>query len=196
MRRLRQGLLLLAAVGLLLAGCTLPTRPLAEGPWESRRMALAALEDWRLDGRIGVIQGEEGWHGSLQWVQQGGHYRIDLIGPLGQGRAQIRGDPDGVLLQTAEGSASAEDPGRLVEQALGVDIPVVGLRYWVRGLPAPGQVDDLQGDKQGRLTRLEQDGWVIEYPRYQSVDGLELPASIRARRDDVQVKLAVGQWQL
>jgi outer membrane biogenesis lipoprotein LolB len=48
---------------------------------------------------------------------------------------------------------------------LGVRLPVNGLRYWVRGLPEPGSTPG-QTDADGRLTRLEQNGWVIEYPAY------------------------------
>ena len=60
----------------------------------------------------------------------------------------------------------ARIPILLLEQTLGLRLPVTGLRYWVRGLPAPGPTALLQTDAAGRLTRLEQNGWVIEYPSY------------------------------
>ena len=48
------------------------------------------------------------------------------------------------------------------------------------------------------LTRLEQNGWVIEYPSYAptSVFNLDLPERIVARRQDLSVKLVIEQWTL
>ncbi len=77
-------------------------------------------------------------------------------------------------------------------------LPVNGLRYWVRGLPEPGSTPVLQTDASGRLTRLEQNGWIIEYPAYAptSILNLDLPERIVARRPDLSVKLVIEQWKL
>jgi len=130
-------------------------------------------------------------------VQQNAEYRIDLIGPLGQGRVLVQSDGREVNLQTQDGQRwTAPDPDALLEQALGVRLPVGGLRYWVRGLPAPGPAAP-QVDADGRLIRLEQNGWVIEYPAYAStsVFNLDLPERIVARRQDLSVKLVIEQWK-
>lgn len=181
----------------LLAGCAAaPSTPLSDGAWAARRAALEDLRSWSLDGRIGVLTPTEGWHGALLWQQRGETYRIELVGPLGQGRTRIEGDSGGVRVWTAEGETyAAADPDRLVTQVLGLPVPVAGLVYWVRGLPdphLPGTV--MSGDDQGRLARLEQGGWVIEFSRYESHLGRELPTRIKAVRDDLQVKLAIGRW--
>lgn len=155
------------------------------------------MQDWSLTGRIGVTQAAEGWHGSVHWEQQGPYYAIDLIGPLGQGRTRIEGGGQGVVVRTADGQLlRAVDPQQLLEEAVGVRIPVEGLVYWVRGMPDPTRPSELTGDQQGRLIHLEQDGWMIDYSRYEPVAALELPTRIRARQGDLQVKLAVQDWNL
>lgn len=184
---------------MLLAACAPrpPVEPIARDPWLARQAVLTNLQEWAIAGRIGVTTEREGWHASLFWTQQGPNYRIDLIGPLGQGRIGIEGDASGVTVQTADGRVmSAEDPEILLEEAVGVRVPVTGLKYWVRGLPAPVQYAGLTGDEQGRLTRLEQGGWVIDYTDYESVAGLDLPARLRARRGDLQVRLVIREWNL
>ncbi len=72
----------------LLSGCATPPTlsPEAASAWTARQTALKQLTTWQADGRIGVVSGQEGWHASFQWAQQDSGYRIDLIGPLGQGR--------------------------------------------------------------------------------------------------------------
>jgi outer membrane lipoprotein LolB len=191
----RQSVFLLAGA-LLLAGCvTPPANPLGGTPWESRRVALEAFQDWDLSGRISVISDGEGWHASLRWKQTARGYTIDIRNPLGQVVARIQGDGSGVQVRTSDGRLlRASDPDDLVEEAVGLRIPVSGLRYWVKGLPDPSQPSVLAGDAEGRLTLLEQDGWTIEYPDYTHVAGLDLPVRIRARQDALKVQVIVGQW--
>lgn len=184
----------------LLASCATPPTPLVANPaaWQARQTALSALSHWRTAGRIGVVSGQDGWHANFQWEQQSPDYRIDLSGPLGQGRVVVQGAADTVSVQTQDGQRwSAADADTVLEQSLGVQLPVNGLRYWIRGLPAPGSTPpQLQTDAQGRLTRLEQNGWIIEYASYTTVGSLELPGRITARRSDLSVKLLIEQWTL
>lgn len=187
------------ALAALLASCATPPgpSPADQNLWLARQSALATLTDWRASGRIGVVSGQDGWHASFQWAQQDSNYRIDLIGPLGQGRVVIQGDALQTSVQTQDGQRwTAPDADVLLEQSLGARLPVNGLRYWVRGLPEPGPTPMLQTDAEGRLTRLEQNGWIIEYPAYTPVAALNLPARIVARRSDLSVRLVIEQWSL
>jgi outer membrane lipoprotein LolB len=171
----------------------------AANAWTARQTRLAQLAAWQVEGRIGVISGQEGWHATFQWTQQEPNYRIDLIGPLGQGRVVIESDGQEVRVQTQDGQSwTAPNPDDLLEQTLGSRLPVNGLRYWVRGLPAPGPTPVLQTDANGRLTRLEQNGWVIEYLIYAptSILNLDLPQRVIAQHRDLSVKLVIEQWTL
>ncbi|HRZ52045.1 MAG TPA: lipoprotein insertase outer membrane protein LolB [Candidatus Contendobacter sp.] len=193
--------LFLAVLIALLSGCAIPpaTSPEAAAAWTARQNRLARISTWQADGRIGVVSGQDGWHANFQWAQQNSGYRIDLIGPLGQGRVVVESNGTEARIQTQDGQSwTAPDADALLEQSLGVRLPVNGLRYWARGLPEPGSTPTLQTDAQGRLTRLEQNGWVIEYPAYAptSVLNLDLPERIVARRQDLSVKLIIEQWTL
>lgn len=183
----------------LLSSCATPptVSPEAGTAWAARQSRLMRFNTWRADGRIGVISGQDGWHANFLWAQQDSGYRIDLIGPLGQGRVVVESDGWEVRVQTQDGQNwSAPDADDLLERTLGVRLPVNGLRYWARGLPEPGSTPVLQMDASGRLTRLEQNGWVIEYPAYAStLFNLDLPARITARREDLSVKLVIEQWR-
>ena len=198
----RLAAMLIIVLVTLSAGCALtppPSSTTASAAWTARQQTLAALKQWDSNGRIGVVNGQEGWHANFLWAQQDTGYRIDLIGPLGQGRVLIEGDEQTVHIQTQDGhSQTAPDPDTLVEQTIGTRLPVSGLRYWVRGLPAPGPTTQLQTDDSGRLIRLEQNGWVIEYSAYipTSVLNLDLPERIVARRQDLSIKLVIEQWKL
>ncbi len=184
------------ALILLLGACATPVQ--APHPaWPARQAALGALRAWNLNGRLAVTNEQDGWHASLYWVQQGAVYAIDLVGPLGQGRVQIQGDARTVSIRTADGKTQqADDPDALLEQAVGVRIPLRGLVYWVRGLPDPVQPSALAFDEQGRLSHLEQDGWTLDYLDYMAVDRLALPRRMRAWRGDLKVQIVVNDWTL
>ncbi len=191
--------LVLALGAALLPGCAIPpaTTPTDQSAWIARQPALARLNRWQAVGRIGVVNDRDGWHASFQWTQSDPTYRIDLVGPLGQGRVLVQGDEREVSVQTQDGQRwIAPDPDALLEQTLGVRLPVNGLRYWIRGLPEPGPATVLQTDTGGRLIRLEQNGWRIDYPAYTSATPHELPARLVARRQDLSVKLVIEQWKL
>ena len=194
-------LLALSSV-LLLGACASapPSQPLTGAAWEARQQTLSRLDDWTLIGRIGVTAESEGWHGSLRWSQRKRDYAIDIVGPLGQGRIAIQGNDYGVRVRTADGEYTAGDPEQLLVETTGLRIPLRGLLYWVRGLPKPDVAAVLSGDDQGRLTHLEQEGWLIDYLSYVPVEiretTLDLPDRINARQDGLQVKLVIREWDL
>ena len=175
---------------LLLTACA------ATPPLISTRSA-AEFTDWQLNGRIALTHGEQGWHASLLWQERADGYQLKLSGPLGQGGFQLAGDEHGVVLVDAEGHSSfARDGDALLLQATGWRLPVVGMRYWVRGLPVPGTGATPEYDEAGHLSRLEQSGWTIKYHNYQLVKGAAVPSKIQLARDDVSVRLVIKQWQL
>jgi len=180
---------LLAA--LLLAGCT--TTPAPRGSQDA-----AAMSSWQFNGRISLTRGEEGWHAGLHWQEQAGSFYLRVSGPLGQGGFQLNGDARGVVLVDADGQTfAALDADALLVQVTGWQLPVTGLRYWVRGLPAPaaGKVQAVH-DEAGQLRHLEQSGWTINYQRYQVVEGVSLPAKLQLAHEDIAVRIVIDQWQL
>ncbi|HXY97755.1 MAG TPA: lipoprotein insertase outer membrane protein LolB, partial [Steroidobacteraceae bacterium] len=74
--------------------------------------------------------------------------------------------------------------------------PLTSLRYWILGVPDPASpADETLDSARQRLTRLEQDGWRIDYASYVAVGSEWLPARLTLERADVKVKLLVDDWQ-
>lgn len=187
---------------LLLAACAAPQPQPWQGPanaaaWEARQPRLAALDYWRVEGRIAIAAGEEGGSGSLDWLQRGRYVDFQVSGPLGIGGFRVHGDDGWLTLQTDDGAVlrSANLEAELAWR-LGYSIPIENLRYWVRGLPAPGEVDAMQLDANGRLRTLSQAGWRIQYTAYKATQGYQLPSRLIVEGEGVRLKLAIGEWQL
>lgn len=186
---------------LLLAACQPPpTRPVSGPPdlaaWEQRRGALEVLRRWELEGRVGIVAGEESGSGSLDWRQNADRVEFEVSGPFGMGGFSITGDDQQMTLRTGDGELTTANLEAELAWRLGYVIPVSQLRYWVRGLPAPGAVESLRVDAAGRLRELRQAGWYIEYQDYQQVGSRVLPARLSVQGEGVRLKLAIGEWRL
>ncbi|MGD2137767.1 MAG: lipoprotein insertase outer membrane protein LolB [Gammaproteobacteria bacterium] len=177
---------------MLLAACTStpvidtggPLRPVSE------------IRQWELSGRVSITRGDEGWHAGLLWHQQDGRYRLQVSGPLGQGAFELSGNDAGVVLRDADGQRyAARDAESLLLQVTGWRLPVDGLRFWVRGLPAPGGDPQETRDAAGRLVQLAQAGWDIRYDRYRLQDGYAWPGRLKLVRDDIAVRLVIDSWR-
>ncbi|HEY5791584.1 MAG TPA: lipoprotein insertase outer membrane protein LolB [Gammaproteobacteria bacterium] len=176
------------ALAALLAGCAAaPPSPPVPGP---------GLE-WQQHGRLGVRAADEQWHGTLTWEQRADGYRIEFAGPLGQGAVRLEEDAGGARLQLASDESYHErDTESLLRRHLGWYLPVRGLRHWLTGRAAPGAAGAQVRDAEGRLLRLEQDGWQVKLERYQPVSGRVLPHRVELARPDLRLRLVVDQWRL
>ncbi len=183
---------------LLLAGCaTAPLTPEGADAWLRRQAQVAALDTWTLQGRFSLTLENEAWHANLHWQEQSGRYTLRVSTPLGQGAALIEGGPGAVTIQLPDGTRDeAPDAETLLTRHLGWQLPVDGLQWWIRGLPAPATSYRPGFDAEGRLERLEQDGWRIDYREYTTVDGLLLPRKVFLTRDRLDLRLVVSEWQL
>ncbi len=162
-------------------------------------LALSSVpETFRLEGRVSVRAGEESFSGGLVWRRGGGGEELLLSTPLGQGVAELRSDSSGVTLTDAKGQIHvAPDADTLVHQALGLELPLRGLAWWVVGHPRPDAPYIAEPDEAGRLGTLEQDEWHIEFSRYAPQGRAVLPGKLIARRGDaLEVRLVVDGWDL
>jgi outer membrane lipoprotein LolB len=116
---------------------------------------------------------------------------------LGAAAWRLLADADGAELEFADGRRyRADSIDELVRAQVGWQLPVEALAWWVRGLAAPGRLQQRVLDEEGRLSLLQQEGWLIEFGRYAVVGGETMPARMTARQQDRTVKLAVRKWEL
>ncbi|WP_286240020.1 lipoprotein insertase outer membrane protein LolB [Neptuniibacter halophilus] len=180
-----------------LAGCSVQHTSVqpagAQISWQEHQRQLQQLTRWDLSGKIALRTAEDNHTASLSWIQLDQDYQIDIRGPWGQGGASITGSPRQVSVDIAgEGTFVGSDPESILQQQLGWDLPVSDIYWWVRGLPAPGTAyrETLQNN---RLSLLQQNGWEIEYLRYNSLTPA-LPKKIRMTRQGLKITLLVSTW--
>ncbi|TBU86807.1 lipoprotein insertase outer membrane protein LolB [Phytopseudomonas dryadis] len=186
----------------LLAGCAgMTSREALDGQgdparWQAHKQHISALDAWQINGKVGIRAPRDSGSGTLFWLQRQDYSDIRLSGPLGRGAARLTGRPGEVLLEVAnQGRYQAESPEELLQQQLGLNLPVSHLLWWIRGLPAPDSRSRLTLDGDSRLAQLAQDGWQVEYLSYAEQNGYWLPERLKLQGHDLQVTLVIKDWQ-
>ncbi len=185
----------LALLAALAAGCAaVPDRPLpqsAQTAWQARQTRLGQMTSWQIQGRLSARTAEEGWQASVRWVREQDRHEIDLWGPLGRGHLRISQDRFGAeLLDSERNRYRAESGEALLLDTTGWQLPLEGLNYWVRGIPMPQSPAQEVLDGWGRLQRLRQLGWQIDFLRYERSAGFELPSKLYLRRQQSEIEQA------
>lgn len=156
------------------------------------RPGVAELVAFELSGRLSVRHGESSYVANIDWQHDAAHDEIFLSSPLGQGLAQLSRDSTGARLITGDQRRiEAPDWNGLAAQALGAELPLGLLPRWLVADVPPGARRDVLG----RPLSFHQDGWTVTYSGYLSEEALALPQLIDARRQDMEIRLKVDNWQ-
>jgi len=195
----RGSLAALAAL-LLVAGCrTLPpgapVGPGADAPWPEQRAALEKLDRYALNGRVAVAAQGQGFSASLRYQQLARHTNLSLDGPLGIGGLRVEIDGEDIRIATSRGEKLDGQAARdELERRLGFQLPLVELRWWVLGIPAPGEASVNQAGS-GEIQDFSQNGWRVSIQTRAAGLGFSLPQRMTAEREGARLKLFVQSWE-
>lgn len=190
---------------LLLSGCA-TVKPAAESPLpipqgtpaelhRQHLQQLAGIEQFFLHARIGIQANGKGSSGSTRWRHNRFGDDISMLSPVGGTVAKIITGPEGVTLTTNDGrTLRADDAESLTQQHLGWRLPLDGLPDWALGRPTRKLAEKVEWDSIGRITRLSQSGWEIEYPEYMEASGYRLPKRINLQSKNLTLKLIIERW--
>ncbi|MCG1043428.1 lipoprotein insertase outer membrane protein LolB [Mycetohabitans sp. B8] len=160
------------AIGLaaLLAGCATPQRPTAPVAGTGDAQARQTVHAYH--GRFAVSYEDQtgqprNAYGHFDWQQTYQSVKLQLLNPFGQTLAIIASAPGLATLELPnQAPRTAPSVSELMQGALGFPLPVEGLRYWLQPAVSPDSRASTSTDGTGRLSRIEQDGWTIEYLAY------------------------------
>jgi len=185
--------LFIFAAAAVLASCAVqhPTSPTMQQP-------LDALQEWRVDGKLGFRSPEKNGSAWINWIQRQDAYDLRLTGPFGASATRIQGDSNfAVLSQSGREDIYAASGEELSEWLFGWQFPVAQLAFWAKGVPArepPPQ--KVSTTPTGLLDRLQQQGWTLEYSNYRQEGPWALPGRIAGRKDAYAFTLVIHQWHL
>lgn len=183
----------------LISSCTTLSVPAGSGNfstknWPQRRHALQQIKSWNISGAFSVQQDGESTIANYTWQQKNQNYQIDIHSSLGLYSLTMTGTPDSAVLQeSGHQTIHASSADQLLYQRLGWRLPVTNLRYWIRGLPAPGTHRD-HFDAWNHLSQVEQQGWQVTFGNYTTIKKTDLPQMLNIRGHGIRIRIAIKQW--
>jgi outer membrane lipoprotein LolB len=164
---------------------------------EARERQLASADHWVLQGKLSVYNGRDGGPGSFTWTQDGDHYEFVLRTPITGKSYRLTGSPDGAELDGADGgSQRGPDAEALMRRVLHWEVPLAELRAWVLGVRAPGTKAELSFGDNRLPSVLQQDGWTVTYPLWDTTRHPPLPTKVFAENPPYKVRLAIESWSM
>jgi len=175
------------AAAAALAGCALlaPSPPPPPAP------------GFDLIGRVAVSTDGRTFSSGVRWQHTAERDELWLLTPAGQALAHIVGDAGGATFTGSDRSQyQAADIASLLRRALGWEMPVTHLAWWVQGQLAPGAVvQAVERDAHGRLAVLAQEGWRIAY-LYDSQDaGAGRLRRLELAGESHEIRLVIDGWR-
>lgn len=197
-----RGPILLLCSLVWLAGCA--TTRVAREPLSAsaQEAMLRGLAGFQLEGTASVQAGEEAVTPTVSWRQRGAESRFRFSGPLGMGTLLLEYGPQNLHLTSSRGEdLRGPEAEQVLSAQLGFVPPFEALRFWVLGLPAPGEPPQVQStDDIGRISDMTQQQWRIRYERWTDVATqagvAQLPKKLVATRADLRLILVVRRWDL
>lgn len=178
------------AAGVLVAACAVLT-PTSERP------AGPAAVAFDLIGRVAVSYDGRAFSSSVRWQHTEERDEIWLLTPVGQTLAYIVGEAGGATLTGADQKQyRAGSVESLTRQALGWELPLARLTWWVQGEIAPGAApQSVERDDRARLTALTQDGWRIAFVNYPQQEHGGLPRRLELASGAHEIRLVIDSWR-
>jgi outer membrane lipoprotein LolB len=161
----------------------------------AREKLLSPRNHWTVQARMAVSDGHHGGSGTLTWMQDAEDYDFVVRGPLTGRSFHLHGGANGAELDGLDGGPLyGPNAQQLLARALGWQVPLAQLRYWIKGLRAPGSPAQLRFGPDHLPSLLQQDGWTVEYRSWSQGMQPEVPQKVFASKGPYHVRVAIQGW--
>lgn len=153
---------------------------------------------WEMQGKLAVRTPEDRFSTNLYWLHSPDRDELKLTTMLGTTVLSLSSQAGLVTLEVDGKTYQDTDAQRLLTRVSGWSIPIDSLPLWITGqLTANDKL--LSSDNQQRPIKLinaeQLPPWEVEFNRWQTQSGAEVPRLLELKRDKIRLKLQLNQWQ-
>lgn len=130
---------------------------------------------------------------NFRWQQAKNQYSVSVWGALGMGRLQLSGTEQAMVVSRIDQAPATGPAAQMMEQYLGWSMPLEAMGAWLLGKPAStlAQVPVI-ADERGRITRLNQEGWLIEFSQFELWEGEWRPKRLDITATQISMRLVLS----
>lgn len=166
--------------------------------WQAHLNRLKQIQQYQAEGQLGYISEKERFSSRFEWqYQQSNHYHLKVYSTLSGDSLTLQMRPSGMTVSDNKGNQrSARDANALIQEIIGMDLPLAQLATWLKGQPHENA--DYQVGSNHYLARFSYpvDGttWTADYLVYHATQPA-LPKDILLKNSAQTLKIRVENWK-
>lgn len=193
-------------MSLMLAACTLDAdRPTNvqyidknDATWQQHLQKIQQIQAYRAQGQIGYISPKERFSSRFEWQYQNPQsYTLKLYSLVSRSTLLIQMHQYGMTISDNNGNQqSAANAKLLLQEIIGMDVPLEHLAYWLKGQPAKDSNYQVGTNHFLGAFTYHVDGsqWTADYLTYHPQNAM--PENILLKNDSTKqtLKIRVDEW--
>ncbi|OOF50984.1 lipoprotein localization factor LolB [Rodentibacter genomosp. 1] len=190
----------------ILTACTLDAeRPTnvqyldkTDATWQQHLQKIEKIQQYRAKGQIGYISPTERFSSRFEWQYQNPQsYTLKLYSLISKSTLLIEMNAKGMTISDNNGNRqSARNAKLLLQEMIGMDIPLEHLAYWLKGQPAANS--DYKVGMNHRLGAfsypLEGSIWTADYLTYHAENSMPENILLKNQNTAQTLKIRVDEW--
>ncbi|OOF49009.1 lipoprotein insertase outer membrane protein LolB [Rodentibacter trehalosifermentans] len=193
-------------IATILSACTFDTeRPTnvqylekTDAAWQQHLQKIEKIQQYQAKGQIGYISPKERFSSRFEWQYQNPQsYRLKLYSLISKATLLIEMQPQGMTISDNNGNRqSARNTKLLLQEMIGMDIPLEHLAYWLKGQPAVNSdykvgINHLLGTFS---YPLEGSIWTADYLTYHAENAMPENILLKNQNTAQTLKIRVDEW--
>ncbi len=153
---------------------------------------------WEIRGKLAIKTPNDSFSTNLYWLHTQTKSELKLTTMLGTTVLSLTTEHGITRLDVDGKTYKHHDAQQLLTKVTGWSIPINALPLWITGQVSPEDKVSSFDEKNrpvSLLTPLETPPWHVEFLKWQSQSGAQVPRLLQLKRVGLQLKLQVNQWQ-
>ncbi|BFU59945.1 MULTISPECIES: lipoprotein insertase outer membrane protein LolB [Rodentibacter] len=188
-----------------LAACTLDAeRPTnvqylekTDAVWQQHLQKIEKIQQYRAKGQIGYISPKERFSSRFEWQYKNPKsYKLKLYSLISKSTLIIEMHQQGMTISDNNGNQqSARNAKLLLQEMLGMDVPLEHLAYWLKGQPTGSDYKVGLNHFLGAFSfPIENATWTADYLNYHAENAMPENILLKNKSTSQTLKIRVDEW--
>ncbi|OOF58267.1 lipoprotein insertase outer membrane protein LolB [Rodentibacter myodis] len=165
--------------------------------WQQHLQKIEQIQQYRTKGQIGYISPKERFSSRFEWqYQHSKSYTLKLYSLISQSTLLIEMHPQGMTISDNNGNRqSARNAKLLLQEMIGMDVPLEHLAYWLKGQPVGSDYKVGLNHFLGAFNySLDGSIWTADYLSYHEENAMPENILLKNKTTSQTLKIRIDEW--